>query len=411
MNRLQSFYRSYHPIVHTLLAGTVMARAASSMSMPFLALYLARTTDMSPFLIGVVIGLGSLAGTFGGFIGGTLSDRVGRRLVMLTALYVWGFVFLGFGTAGSPLLFLLLNMANGLCRSFYEPVSQALMADLTPADKRFRVFSLRYLAINIGVAVGPLLGAYLGTVSGGLPFLLTGGVYLLYALLLQRLLNRFGIRRIEGEKKQPLTFGAAWAVIRRDSAFRLFLGGGMLAAVGYSQMTVTLSQYLEGLMLEEGVKLFAWMMSVNAITVVVCQVPLVSWLEKRSPLFAIACGSVLFALGDLGFAYSTGTTAFLVSMVVFSLGEILSFPAGNLLIDRIAPREMRGTYYGAQSFQNFGHFVGPWLGGLLLTEFGGHTMFLIMAVFTLLSIWFYRAGELSAGGRAKARETGAGEAG
>ena len=83
MIRLRGFLSSYHPIVHTLILGTVMARAASSMSLPFLAIYLARHTSMSAVMIGIVIGMGSLAGTIGGFIGGTLSDRFGRRIRLL----------------------------------------------------------------------------------------------------------------------------------------------------------------------------------------------------------------------------------------------------------------------------------------------------------------------------------------
>lgn len=131
MNRIRHFLSSYHPLVHTLLFGTVMARAASSMSMPFLALYLVATTDMSKGMIGLVIGASSLAGTVGGFIGGTLSDRIGRKAVMQGALFTWAAVFVGFSLVTHPLLFLLLNLISGLCRSFYEPVSQALMADLT----------------------------------------------------------------------------------------------------------------------------------------------------------------------------------------------------------------------------------------------------------------------------------------
>lgn len=86
MNRLRGFLGMYHPIVYTLILGTVMARAASSMSLPFLAIYLAKHTSMSAVMIGVVIGMGALAGTVGGFIGGNLSDRFGRRIIMLAAL-------------------------------------------------------------------------------------------------------------------------------------------------------------------------------------------------------------------------------------------------------------------------------------------------------------------------------------
>ncbi len=149
MTRLQSLYREYHPLVWVLVGGTVFARAASFMSLPFLAIYLSQTTGMSSILIGLIVGLGPLAGTFGGFIGGYLSDRFGRQVVMLSTLFVWAGVFLGFALAEEVVVFMVLNLLNGLCRSFFEATSQALMADLTPPEKRMRVFSIRYLAINV----------------------------------------------------------------------------------------------------------------------------------------------------------------------------------------------------------------------------------------------------------------------
>jgi MFS family permease len=141
--RFFGMMRDFHPIVNVLLAGTIFARIASSMSLPFLAIYLIAATDMSKAMVGAIVGIGSLAGMLGGFFGGHLSDRFGRRIVMLAAIYMWGFVFLGFAFTGLPIIFALLNAINGLCRSFYEPVSQALMADLTEKEKRFSVFSLR----------------------------------------------------------------------------------------------------------------------------------------------------------------------------------------------------------------------------------------------------------------------------
>jgi len=157
--RLRSFGQAYHPIVHSLLLGTVLARLASSMSMPFLAIYLAKHTDVGAVMIGLIIGAGSLAGTAGGFIGGALSDLFGRRRILLGALIGWGVVFLGFAMADHILLFFLLSLLNGLCRSFYEPVSQALMADLTAKEKRFKVFSLRYLRGG-GSSAGSVVRGY-----------------------------------------------------------------------------------------------------------------------------------------------------------------------------------------------------------------------------------------------------------
>jgi len=392
MNRFRDFLHAYHPIVHTLILGTVMARAAASMSLPFLAIYLSRNTSMSEVMIGVVVGMGALAGTFGGFIGGALSDRFGRRLIMLAALFGWAFVFTGFGLVKLPVWFMLLNMMNGLCRSFYEPVSQALMADLTEPAKRFKVYSLRYLAINVGVAVGPLLGAFFASMDGALPFLITGIVYFVYAMILLALLNAFGIKQIEGEKKAPITLASAWRVIRSDTAFRLYMLGGIIGAIGYSQVMVTLSQYLEH-SFADGVKMFAMLMSINAIVVIAMQIPLARWAEKYTPIVAISVGNLLFALGDVGFAFSHSIAMFVISMAVFTLGEILNYPAANMLVDKLAPEHMRGTYFGAQTLTNLGHFMGPWIGGLLLSTYGGSALYAIMAVVTVGGTMFYHIGK------------------
>jgi MFS family permease len=392
MNQLLTFGKSYHPIVRSLLVGTILARLASSMSLPFLAIYLLKHTDLSTVMIGIIIGAGSLAGTAGGFIGGALSDQFGRRKILLGALFGWGIVFLGFAIVKSALLFFLLSLLNGLCRSFYEPVSQALMADLTEKEKRFKVFSLRYLAINIGVSVGPLLGALCAALDSTLPFFITGCIYFVYACSLYLLLNKFGIRKIEGEHKANSTFLSAWNVVRNDVVLRYYLLGGVVTAIGYSQMMVTLSQYV-GSKFTNGVALFAVMMSVNAITVVAFQFPFTKWADRYSPLTVLTVGVIFYALGNVGFGLSFGWITFILSMIVFTFGEMLTYPAGNMLTDRIAPDGMRGAYYGAQSFSNLGHFIGPWVGGLLLSRYNGTVLFLVMSVVAISAVVFYKAGE------------------
>ncbi|MFD1952989.1 MDR family MFS transporter [Paenibacillus thailandensis] len=385
------FIHSYHPIVHSLLLGTILARIASSMSMPFLAIYLMNHTDLNAGTIGLVLGASALAGTVGGFVGGALSDKFGRRKILLGALFGWCLVFFGFAGTHHVILLFILCLLNGLCRSFYEPVSQALMSDLTEKERRFKVFSLRYLAINIGVSVGPLLGALFALLDSTLPFIVTGCIYLVYGTMLFLLMNRFGIKRIEGERKGS-SLSASWQAVRHDKVLRFYLLGAVVTSMSYSQMDSNLSQYVGG-EFERGVALFALMMSVNAVTVVILQVPLSKWAEKVSPITGLTVGACLYAIGNVGYAFSESWTAFIGSMVVFTLGEILAFPASNLLVDRIAPSGMRGTYYGAQSLSNLGAFMGPWVGGLLLSHYGGRTLFLVMAAIALLALLFYRRGE------------------
>lgn len=118
MGKLREFYKSFHPIVHTLLLGIILVSVARGMSIPFLAIYLAKTTDLDPAQIGLIIGVGAIAGTFGGFIGGTLSDFIGRKKVLIGTLYVFALVFFGFVLTTNVLLIFVLNILLNLCISF-----------------------------------------------------------------------------------------------------------------------------------------------------------------------------------------------------------------------------------------------------------------------------------------------------
>ncbi len=81
MNKIQSYIKEYHPVVHVLIFGTVLITLTSSMSMPFLAIFLSQSVGLDFATIGFIIGVGPLAGTFCGLIGGVLSDFIGRKKI------------------------------------------------------------------------------------------------------------------------------------------------------------------------------------------------------------------------------------------------------------------------------------------------------------------------------------------
>ena len=380
---------SFHPVVWTLLIGTVFARGASFMALPFLALYLSNTHGIHPIWIGVTIGLSPLTGTLGGFIGGHFSDRYGRKKVILWTIFVWGLVYFGFSLATNIGTFMVLNALNGLCRSFFEPSSQAMMADLTSVDKRKRVFSLRYTAINIGASLGPLLGVYVAQFSTSLPFLLTGMMYLLYGVTLFIMLNRYSITHTIPVHQLPML--DSLIVIWRDKTLLVFIIGGILVNVGYSQIDSNLPQYIQN-SFSEGVALFAKLIALNAILVIILQVPLSLISEKWPVLRVMILGSVLFAIGFASFGYVTTIIGLMIAMAVVTIGEIFIFPSTSVFIDQIAPDNRKGTYFGAGQFRSIGNFTGPVLGGWLLQDFGGKLLFSVIGIIILCSIIFYSLG-------------------
>ncbi|MFC4798618.1 MDR family MFS transporter [Neobacillus sp. GCM10023253] len=390
MTRIKQYIGQFHPIVWVLLLGTVLTRGSAFMTLPFLSIYLSRHLELSPIVIGITVGMSPLMGTVGGFIGGHLSDRFGRKPIMLTALFTLTLVYFGFTIANAQIWFIILNALNGLCTSFFEPTSQALMADLTDKTKRMKVYSLRYTAINIGASVGPLLGAYFANTSAKVSFAITGSTYLLYAIVLLWLMNKLVISN-EAAAKKVVSAADAFKIIKTDKALRYLLVGIILINMGYSQIDSNLPQYLEK-SVENGVLIFSVLLTINAVMVVFLQMPISHIAEKLSLMQGMVFGAIFMTAGLIGFSFINGWVTAIIAMVLLTVGEILIFPANSMMMDKLAPEHLRGTYFGAGQFRKIGHFFGPILGGYLLSHLQGQFMFLIISLVTLASIIFFTAG-------------------
>lgn len=391
MNTIKNYLGQFHTIVWVLLIGTVLSRGSAFMTLPFLSIYLARHMDLSPLIIGVTVGMSPLMGTVGGFIGGHLSDRFGRKPIMLISLFLLSFVYFGFTIASSQEWFILLNALNGLCNSFFEPTSQALMADLTEKKKRMKVYSLRYTAMNVGASVGPLLGAYLASTSAKLSFAITGTTYLIYAVVLVLFMQKLVLQKEGQTKKTTVSFGDAIKILRTDKALRYLIIGIILVNVGYAQLNSNLPQFLEGT-LENGLVIFSVLLTINAVMVVALQMPISHFAERFGLMQGMVVGSVFIAAGLLSFSFVTGWVTAILSITLLTLGEILIFPANSMMMDTLAPDHLRGTYFGAGQFRKIGNFLGPIFGGYLLSHFQGQIMFWIISTISLGSIIFFTIG-------------------
>jgi MFS family permease len=388
MARLTTYLKAYHPMIHLIIVGIVFISLTNSMSIIYLPLYLMKSTQIDPITVGLIVGAGAVTATAGGFFGGALSDFIGRNRLLLFSLIMLGLVFLGFLYIKSSLFLLLLNILRGLFSSFFLTISKALMADLAPKEKRVRVFSNRYLAGNIVFSIGPIVGTLFGIAGNASAFLMTALVYLGYFSLMIGFIRFYKVKEVKEVADEKISLVQTWNVFRKDKVLFLFIAGSVLLTTVHGEMSVTLSQYLK-MNVTEGIKLFGYLMSINGITVITTQIFITRWSERFGLFQRITFGSLLFSVGEIGFAFSTGWMGFILSMIVFTFGEILIVPSEYAQIDEITPPGMRGMYYGAQGFGELGNFIGPWLGGVLLVSYGGNTMFLTFAGLALTAIVFY----------------------
>ena len=386
--------RTLHPLSWTIIIGTIFGRMATSMSIPFLAVYLTQVKGASASSAGLIIAVSSLIGIVASFYGGYVSDRIGRKKVMLLSIFGWTLVFVGFAFADAIWVFFFMNALNGLCRALFEPTSKALLSDVTPSSIRLFVFNLRYTAINIGVIFGPLLGLYLGSSKTTFPFLVAALIYLLYGLTLAWQFQKHPVAAPESTKQ--IGVKKALSIIQKDTVFSIILIGVTLCSFGYSHLSSTLPQYLSASpMIEDGPKLFGYLLSLNAVVVIVVQYPLIMIAKRYSTILSLTTGNVLLAgsLFAIAFSQSLGTLAFII--VVFTIGEVLLFAMMDLFVDNIAKPEVKGSYFGAMGFSQLGSVVGPFVGGLCIDLFGAAhplSIFSVLAIVTAAGVPFLLIG-------------------
>ncbi|WP_152396660.1 MDR family MFS transporter [Paenibacillus guangzhouensis] len=388
--RLLRLPTQLHPVIVILLTGSLITNLFLSMCSPFLVIYLSKHTSLGVGTIGFMIGAGALAGTVGGFIGGYLSDRIGRKKLMLLSLTTSSVIYAGYAMVPHPALIFALVVIGGFGSAFFAPVSNAYLADLTPEHQRSTVYSLRYMAVNIGFAVGPLIGLALGLTGSPTPFVLMAICYFAYAIVLFVALQRLKDRGAPASVASPsLTIGASWHVLRRDAALLFFVCACILTTAVEGLWSVAFANYLPT-QFADGEKLLAVLLTVNSTLVILLQPIIAKWTQRKSPLYAITFGSLLFVLAELGYAFSFTWSMFILFMVIFTVGEILIMPSQYTLLNQITPASVRGTYFGAFSLNSLGNFIGPWLWSALLVHYNGQVMFGAIAVTALLSVWFYR---------------------
>ncbi|MBR2564587.1 MAG: MFS transporter [Paenibacillus sp.] len=389
---MNQFVKQIHPLAWTIIIGTMFGRLVTSMSIPFLSIYLTRVLEATPTQTGITVAVSSLAGVMVSFYGGYISDRIGRKIVMMVSVFSWAAVFFIFSAAEHLWVFFVANTLNGLCRAVFEPTSRALLSDITSPQNKLLVFNLRYAAINLGVVFGPIIGFQLGSSESTFPFVISGLVYIVYGLILYmqfRLQHANLPGRIDVSAPR---LREAFLTTSRDRVFLPVLIGTTFCVLGYGHFSSTLAQYLaKSPIFENGSEMFSYMLSLNAITVLVIQYPLVRTFRNAPPLVPLILGNLLVAASLLLFGLAEGIVLMMVSVILFTVGEVLLFTMMDMLIDRIAKPEWKGTYFGTIGFNNLGNVLAPVMGGLLLSQFGsanGPLVFIPIALTTALGIPF-----------------------
>lgn len=379
----------YDRQVWILFAGTIINTIGGTMVMPFVSIYMYTQMNVSMTMVGLAFFIGMSLGAVASYVGGSISDRFGRKSVFVAGLAMQVAAFLLISAAIDakvsywPLVAVLAigQIIDGL----YRPVPDIMIADVVEPGRRIGAYGLIRVGGNIGAVIGPVLGGALALMSASYSSMfyiaaLTTFIYLLVAVFLLR-------------DTKPSGTGSAvrldeFARIAGDRPFLLFCLLIMVLIIPYSQMYALMSvysaAYLNMSTLEVG-GIFA----VSGIMVALFQFPITMVIGRYRMTSMLALASLVFAVGFGLVAVSTTLAMMYICMVIITLAEMIWVPSDATLKASLSPTDRRGQYFGfAGLISAAGYAVGPLFGGILKDSLGGNVpfMWIIIGAIFLVSM-------------------------
>ncbi|MDX2139908.1 MAG: MFS transporter [Chloroflexota bacterium] len=348
---------------------------------PFLTLFLTRERGFSEAEAGAVIapyGIGALGAHL---IGGYLSDRIGRRLTMLISFFVTPVLVMLLYGASEGSMIAVIMVALGFFMDLYRPASSALIADVVPAQDRLRAYSLRYWAINLGAAVALALAGYLAQRGYALLFIGDALTTFLFGLVIL-----FFVPETRPQAAQPSAHNPSPSAVRipsQELPTLVFVVAFTLLTVSFGAMYTQFHTTMPLAMKAEGLSEFdyGWVSAINGLVIVLVSLQLNRYLARFSPFLTIAGAAILSGIG-FGFnALATTAPLFVISVVIFTFGELIANPVATTLIADVSPTQRRGFYQGIFGASwGMANFVGPLVGGSVYQQYGGDAVWALCLV-------------------------------
>ena len=351
-----------------LLFATNLINRAGMMVLPFLVVYLTRDRQFTLGQAGFALAVYGTAAIIAGPISGWLSDRIGALPIMRASLLMSGSVVLFFPLAHSRGAVYAATALWAACAELFRPASLAAITHVVASQQRKPAYALNRLAINLGMSVGPALGGFLAAVSFRAMFLVDALTTIIAGLVLTFAPwhAATGGRSADSDSLDRRDTRS----LLHDRRLLIFLSASFLVGIVFFQHESALPLYLVQY-LSLSPAFYGALFTVNTLLIVALEVPLNGATSHWPNAWALFTGCMLFAIGFGSLAVVSSATGVLVTVVVWTFGEMMLFPAMSAHLGDIAPVQQRGAYMGAYSMSlSLALASGPWLGTQLLASTG-----------------------------------------
>ncbi|MGI6259425.1 MAG: MDR family MFS transporter [Anaerolineaceae bacterium] len=386
MRQFSSIFRRYPIQFWLLIFGLVVSTTGTTMVWPFLTIYASETLSLPMAAVTSLMTFNSISGLIASILAGTLVDYFGRKSIMVFGVFGMALVYLSYIFANEFWQFGLLMFLSGSFSPLYRIGTDAIVADMLPAEERAQAYGFLRMGRNIGVALGPILGGIVLSSSYNIGFVSAALALATYGIITLLFLKET-LERKTGEKRESL--GDQFRVMHqamRNKAFMRMLGSFTLMEICATLMWVILAVYIKqnfGIQEDQ----YSWIPTTNALMVIFLQVGITRLTSRHDPHRVMPIGAAFYPLAMLIVAYSTNFWGFLLAMVVMTFGELITAPTATAYVANLAPADQRGRYLGFFGLNWFiALSIGPMGAGILTDKFSIQTPWFVGAVVGVLSV-------------------------
>lgn len=339
----------------------------------YLLLYMSQKMGQPLSSVSWLMTLNAVVGIGASFLGGAIADRFGRKGVMVFSLLLTGVGWFFYRSAETLPVFALLTIITGATTPLYRLTADAMVADLVPVEKRLDAYSILRMGNNLGVAIGPVVGGMLVSVSYFIAFSVMGIGFVVISLL-GFLLIRESQGRISTKSVPAVSNKGGYGPVLRDGVFMRVIGAYTLNRICTSILWMMLAAYTsQNFGLSES--RYGFIPATNALMVILLQLFITRRVNAYRPQVAMSAGALIYAISIFCISFGAGFWWFWLCMVGATIGEMVLVPTTTTFTTRLAPPDMRARYISLYTLTwTIGTGLGPLLAGFASDLFSPRAM-------------------------------------
>jgi MFS family permease len=388
-----SFIKTYSglsSVIYVLFVARIINRMGDFVHL-FLTLYLTRIMGFNVRTVGLFIMITAGSGILGSIIGGKLCDHVGRKTIMVGSQFFSAVIVGLCGFLPSTMLIPFLLIVSNFFKGAVRPASRSMLTDISTVSERQKVFSLLYLGTNLGVAIGPMIAGFL--FRNHLHWIFWGDA--LTTIIAFALVLKFVPESKPSEKDILETNNNDLEKADNSTALKAFFKRPVLVFFSiftvmsnfiYAQMTFSLPLHLNEIFNEGGAKIFGYLMSFNAVVVLVFTALVLNFTKRLKAIYNMALAALLFAFGFGALSIISSFEGFLITTFIWTIGEILMVTNGGVYIANHTPINLRGRFNAITGLVfGLGYIAGPFISGIILSSGTISSLWVFILFFSLLT--------------------------